>query len=140
MNPVVFAILAAVVFGLWTVFHKLASPYVGQVFGAILVSLTAVVLGGIIFFSKFKQEQLYSNPKGIIYLVLAGISAFFIDFLALKAYSGGLSVAIGGPIIIGGSIAIAVIIGFIMGDSISISKIAGILFLILGAAILAAYS
>ena len=52
MNPILFAILAAGSFGLWTVFHKLASPYVNQIFGAIIVSLTAVIFGAIVFLFK----------------------------------------------------------------------------------------
>lgn len=140
MSPIIFAILAAVTFGLWTIFHKLASPYVNQVFGAILVSITAVLFGSIVFFSELKEGHLYSNPKGILYLVLAGVSAFFIDFFALKAYSKGLPITIGGPIIIGGSIAIAIIVGFVLGDSVTLPKILGILLLVLGATILSVYS
>ncbi len=137
MNPIIFAILAAVSFGLWTVFHKLAAPYINQIFGAILVSFTAVVLGSIVLLPKIKDVQLFSDPKGVIFVVLAGLLAFGIDFFALQAYSKGLPLTIGGPIIIGGSIAIAVIIGFVLGDSITAMKILGILLLVGGAAILA---
>lgn len=65
MAPIIFAILAAVSFGSWTVFHKIASPYVNQIFGAILVSLTAVIFGAIVFFFKVKNEPLFTNPKGV---------------------------------------------------------------------------
>ncbi len=136
MNPYIFAILAALVLGLWTVFHKLASPYISQVLGAIIVSLAAVIVG-IIFFIKNKNIQFIVDIKGVIFVVLAGIMAFFIDFLALKAYSGGVPVSIGGPIIIGGSIAIAVAIGFLLGDSVTAAKILGIIFIVAGAIILA---
>jgi len=140
MNPITFAILAAVSFGLWTVFHKLASPYINQVFGAIIVSLTAVVVGSVILVSRVKGIQLVSDPKGIFFLILAGIAAFFIDFLALQAYSKGLPLTIGGPIIIGGSIVIAVLIGFVLGDTITALKVLGIALLIAGTVLLAAAS
>lgn len=78
-----------------------------------------------------------NNWKGIVFVVLAGIAAFFIDFLALSAYSKGLSVSVGGPIIIGGSIALATIIGFFMGDSISLLKIVALILIISGSGILA---
>jgi bacterial/archaeal transporter family protein len=139
MNPLIFAILAAITFGFWTIFHKLAAPYINQVFGAVLVSFTAVILGGLFLLSG-KTEKLYTNSKGIIFLILAGICAFAIDYFALKAYAKGLPVTIGGPIIIGGSIAIAVTIGFFMGDSVTLPKILGLTLLTLGASILAVYS
>lgn len=140
MNPVIFAILAAASFGLWTVFHKLASPYINQVFGAILVSLTAVIFGGLVFLFNARGVQLFSDPKGIFFIVLAGVAAFFIDFLALQAYSKGLSLTIGGPIIIGGSMAIAVAIGFFLGEPITAMKILGITLIVLGGVALATIS
>lgn len=140
MSPVLFAVLAAASFGLWTVFHKLASPYVNQIFGAILVSLAAVIFGALIFFTQTKGVKLFTDPKGIVFIILAGISAFFIDYLALQAYSKGLSLTIGGPIIIGGSMAVAVVVGFIMGEPLNLVKIAGILFIIVGGTILAIYA
>lgn len=137
MNPLMFAILAATSFGLWTVFHKLASPYVNQIFGAIVVSLTAVIFGGIVFLFNMKGIQLFSDSKGIIYIILAGIAAFFIDFLALQAYSKGLSLTIGGPIIIGGSMAIAVAVGFLLGEPITVLKTFGIALIVIGGIVLA---
>lgn len=140
MNPILFAILAAGSFGLWTIFHKLASPYVNQIFGAIIVSLTAVIFGTVVFLFRGRGVQLFTNPKGILFIVLAGIAAFFIDFLALQAYSRGLSLTIGGPIIIGGSMAVAVLIGFMLGEPITLMKILGIALIVAGGAVLAAIS
>jgi len=140
MNPIIFAVLAAGSFGLWTVFHKLASPYVNQIFGAIIVSLTAVIFGTVVFLFKARGAQLFSDPKGILFIVLAGIAAFFIDFLALQAYSRGLSLTIGGPIIIGGSMAVAILIGFVLGEPITLLKILGIALIVAGGAVLAGIS
>lgn len=140
MNPIAFAILAAVAFGAWTVFHKLASPYINQVFGAIIVSLTAVILGSFFLLPNLKQTQLFTNSKGITFLILAGVCAFFIDFFALQAYSKGLALTTGGPIIIGGSIAIATVIGFFFGDSVTTLKLVALALLVSGAALLAAVS
>lgn len=137
MNPITFAALGALSFGLWTVFHKLASPYINQVFGAIVVSAAAVVAGLIVLLPRLKQTELFTDYRGIVFLILAGVLAFFIDFFALKAYSGGLPVTIGGPIIIGGSIAVASVIGVILGDAITPLKLLALLLLLIGASILA---
>lgn len=139
MNPIIFAIAAAGAFGLWTIFHRLAAPYVNQVMGAILVSSVAIILGGLVWFFQKHPNQYVTDWRGWLFLILAGLMAFLIDFFALKTYGSGLSVTIGGPIIIGGSIAVATIIGFLIGDSITATKVLGILLLAGGAVILAMY-
>lgn len=137
MNPITFAVLGALSFGLWTVFHKLASPYINQVFGAIVVSATAVAAGLVVLLPRLKQTELFTDYRGIVFLIFTGILAFFIDFFVLKAYSGGLPVTIGGPIIIGGSIAVASVIGVLLGDAITPLKLLALLLLFIGASLLA---
>ncbi len=119
-------------------FEQLASNKVNYLFGAIVVSLTAVVAGLIFLLPRIKSIQLYSDPKGILFAVLAGICALAIDYFAFKAYGSGLAVSVAGPIIIGGSTAVAAVIGFTMGDSITWLKILGITLVVVGSGILAA--
>jgi len=136
MSPIIFAILAAVAFGFWTVFHKFASSYVDQVFGAIFISFVAVCAGLLVLAPRFKEVQLVSDSKGLYFLVGAGVCAFLLDFFVLQAYSRGLSISIGGPIVIGGSIAIAAVAGFLLGDSVTWEKLAGIALVLIGAVVL----
>ena len=140
ISGIVFSIIAAIAFGLWTVFHDQAAKHVNSLLGAIIVSLTAVILGMFLLLPHIKTTSLVSNPKGIIFAVLAGICALAIDYFALKAYGTGIEVSIAGPIIIGGSIVVASTIGFFMGDSISIAKIVGLIFVIVGSIVLAVAS
>ena len=140
MAPIIFAVLAAFSFGLWTVFHKLAAPHINQVLGAIIVSFVAVLFGLLSTILQPNQFRFEANQKGLLFVALAGVCAFLIDFFALKTYANGLPVTVGGPIIIGGSIAVAVVIGFFMGDSVTAMKIFGLLLLVAGAAILSAVS
>jgi transporter family protein len=140
---IIFAIIAAFAFGIWTVFHQKASSQINYLFGAIVVSLTAVVVGAILLLPKIKTTALYTNPKGILFAALAGVCALAIDYFALKAYGTGLSISIGGPIIIGGSVAIAAVIGFFfffLGESITIAKIIGLVLVIAGSGILARFA
>jgi len=102
------------------------------------VSLTAVVLGSIFLIPQLKDITFFTNQKGLIFVILAGLSAFFIDYFALKTYASGISISVGGPIIIGGSVLIAAIIGVaVLGESISLMKVAGITLVAAGAIILA---
>ena len=138
MNPgVLYAITAAFAFGAWTIFHQLASEKINNLFGAIIVSLSAVLLGLVFLLPKIKQVNLYSDPKGILFAVFAGICALAVDYFALKAYSSNLAISVVGPIIIGGSVAFAVLIGFFMGEPVTLMKALGLLLVIAGSAILA---
>ncbi|MCK5474870.1 MAG: hypothetical protein KAI53_05680 [Candidatus Aenigmarchaeota archaeon] len=138
MEPgIIFAVITAILFGFWTIFHDLAAGKINYLFGAILVSLTAAVLGFMLLLPQIKTTTLYSNPKGLLFVALAGVCALGIDYFALKTYGTGLPISVAGPIIIGGSIAIAAAIGFFMGESISLMKITGLLLVIIGSGILA---
>ncbi len=135
---IIFALIAAVAFGAWTVFEQLAANKINYLFGAIIVSLTAVIIGLIFLLPRIKTTQLYSDPKGFLFAFLAGVCALAIDYFAFKAYGSGLAVSVAGPIIIGGSTAVAAVIGFMMGDSITWLKLLGIILVIAGSGILAA--
>lgn len=140
MSPIYLAILAAVSFGLWTVFHKIAAPHINQIFGAVIVSAVAVIVGLLVLAPRFKSTELFNDWRGIFFVMLAGITAFFIDYLALSAYSKGLPVSVGAPVIIGGSIALASVIGFFMGESVNLTKILALILIISGSTILAYFS
>ncbi len=140
MNALVFAAIAAVFGGLLEVFRRIGSPYVDQIFGAVIISLVGVIIGGAALIRKMiEHKQLYTGTKGLVFLTLAGAMVFFIDYFALKAYAKGLSVSVGGPIIIGGSMAVAALVGLLLGESVTAIKIISLFLLILGAVLLGYY-
>ena len=96
-----------------------------------------MIFGLLLFLPKAKSVSLYSDPVGVVFLVLAGVCALGIDYFALKAYSSGLEVSVSGPIIIAGSIVVATMIGFMfLGETISIMKILALIMIIVGSIIL----
>lgn len=132
------ALFAACAMGFYTVFHAAASKLINNVLGAVLASVVAIFFGSIFVIPVLRQGSVAITPKGLFFIALSGICAFSVDYLVLRAFNHGLAVSIGGPIIIGGSIAIATLVGFISGDTISFMKIVGILLILLGASLLAA--
>jgi bacterial/archaeal transporter family protein len=136
---IVFAVIGAVSFGLWTVFHQQASAKIDPLLGAIVVSLTAALLGMFMLLPRIKSSIMH-EPKGILFALLAGAAALAIDYFALKAYGSGLHISIAGPIIMGGSIAFAALIGFFLGESVTAIKLFGIALVVAGSGILARVS
>jgi uncharacterized membrane protein len=133
---ILFAILAATAFGFWTVFHAQAANHINQLFGAVLISFTAVLIGTVLLLTQYKTVNGLWEPRGIAFAVCAGIMALGIDYFVLRAYSSDVPISIVGPIVIGGSIAIATIVGFFLGESITSPKVIGVLLVILGASLL----
>ncbi len=138
MASFIFAVFAAMSMGLWVVFNKVAAAHINQLLGAILLSITAVAVGGTVFLVRGPQAaRLITSPKGVVFIALAGAAAFSMDFLGLTAYSRGLPITVGGPIIIGGGIAVATLAGFSLGETVSVSKVLAIVLIGVGSALLA---
>ncbi len=135
-NWIIFAVITATAFWFWTFFHKLASPYINNLLGAVIVSLVAVIIGLIFFLPNMKSALLFTNYKGLIFVILAGICAIFIDYFALKTYWTNLPISIAWPIIMWWSIAVAVILGFFIWEIITIGKLSWIFLIIAWAIIL----
>ncbi len=141
MNPIFLAILAALSYGIWTVFHKIASTNIDKFLGSMILQIAAFSTAAVlVLYMKFTKHSFQITPKGVLLVILAGIAASFIDLLALAAYSKGLSISVGGPLIIGGAVAIAAIFGFAFGDAITPPKLFAIALIVAGASILAKFS
>ncbi len=141
-TPVIYALIAGCSFGMWFVFHKLASGHVAQLFGAVTISFIAVLFGALIWAGRgFQIEDYQFSYKGLLFVILAGVAAFCIDYFSLQAFSKGLSVSIGAPLIVGLSTAIPVLVGILfLGETITIVKALAIGFIALGAILLSAIS
>jgi len=133
---ILFAIITATALGFWTFFHKLASPHVNSLFWAIIISLTAVIIGAIFLVPNIKITTLYSDVKGVIFLVLSGVSVITIDYFALKTYWTNIPISIAWPIIMWGSIVIAIILGLCIWEQMTLLKLLGISLIAIGTVIL----
>lgn len=134
---ILFALFAAVIFGVYSVLQKQASKSVNPLLVAIIISFTAMLLGILLILPSI-NTNLFTDYRGIIFAILAGCCALGLAFFAVSAYSSGLQISIVGPIIFGGGVAAAAILGILLGEPISTLKIVGILLAIAGAGILAA--
>jgi len=136
MSAVFYAVIAAVAAGFYSYFQRMASPSVNQLFGALLVSATALAIAALLISSQLQRIQLFTNPVGIWFLLGAGAAAFSIDYFTLQAYSKGLPISVGAPIGIAGGIATAVVIGLLLGEQLSLAKLTGLVLVVLGGIVL----
>ncbi|OGG73017.1 hypothetical protein A3A38_00910 [Candidatus Kaiserbacteria bacterium RIFCSPLOWO2_01_FULL_53_17] len=132
-----FAIFGAVSSALWVTFHFEAARKVSPVLGASIVSIVAVVIGLLILAYKGNVDVFGVSRKGIMFLVLVGIAAFASDYFALRTFASDLPLSIGGPIFVGGGVALAALIGLVLGEALTWQVALGIILVASGSALIA---
>ncbi len=130
----IYAIGAAILYGLHQIFTKLASPHIGDGLGGFLVEMTAamticVYLMYLRFFGKWNQN---ADWHGVFYSMLTGlcVGVGTIFFFQLFQKGGPLSAV---PIVLAGGAALMALIGiFIFHEPVTLKNILGISFAIVG--------
>lgn len=85
---------------------------------------------------KIGGQNFHVSNKGIFYAILAGVLVGLSEILAFYLFSRGISVSVGAPIIIGGSVVFAVLLGLFIGEKINLYQILAIILIIIGIVIL----
>lgn len=134
MNWIYLAVITASFYALYNVFIKLASGHIYEITGAVILQIVAALLGGgLLLYLRMKNIPMEISAKGIWLSVIAGIFVGLAEIFSFIVFSRGVSASAGIPVIIGGSVLFAAIIGFIfLKDSLSISNIIGLLLIIAG--------
>src|SRR5690625_7814480 len=104
--------IAAFMFGMYNVFIKLSSSHIEAVLGAVVLQFVAAFIGlALLIYMKFSGAHIFSTPKGIGLAVGAGIAIGVVEILTFFIFGRGLEVAVGNPLIIGGSLIVTTEIG-----------------------------
>ncbi len=138
MNWLFFALLTAFSFGLYNFFIKVASGSINQILGAVLLQLVAVIAGlAVLAYLKISNQNIEYTTKGIYYSCLAGLFVGIAEILTFYVFSKGVPASVGTPVIIGGSIVAATILGILfLKEQMSLIQILGILMITGGVALL----
>ena len=114
--PYVLLALAAVMFGLYNVFIKLSADHIQAVLGAVVLQFVAAFLGLglLLYFKHSEQLVLHVTPRGVSLAVLAGVSIGIVEILTFVIYGRGVAVAVGNPLIVGGSLLVTTGIGWLV--------------------------
>ncbi len=139
MHWLTFAILAATSFGFYNFFTKLASDKLSPTIALMIITGTSFVVAlvaTLVF--KFTGQSLSFSKNDILFPILAGLFSGVAEILFLFMFSKNAPLSLGNPIVVGGTIVVAVILGLlILREPLNIVKVSGIVVTLIGLALLA---
>ena|SRR5690625_3053396 len=138
--PIFLLALAAIMFGLYNVFIKLSADYIQAILGAVVLQFVAAFLGlGLLLYMKYANDlPISATPRGVTLAVLAGVAIGLVEILTFIIYGRGVPVAVGNPLIIGGSLVVTTGIGILLlRESVTPAQLIAIAMVTGGIALLA---
>lgn len=132
--------VAALMFGLYNVFIKLSSDHINPVLGAVVLQFMAAFLGlGLLLYLRGTGDAVLKvSSRGVWLAVLAGIAIGLVEILSFFVYGRGVPVAVGNPLIIGGSLIITTGVGiFLLREVMNPLQLTAVGLIILGVVLLA---
>ena len=135
MNRLLLALLAAFCFGAYNVFMKIASGYIHEITGAVILQFVAAIAGlAILLYIKYGTNEVITiSQKGIMYSVLAGLCVGGAEIVSFIVFGKGVPASTGIPIIIGGAIVVGTVIGMLfLKEKITTFHVLGTVLIILG--------
>lgn len=138
MNWVPLAILTAGAFALYNFFIKLGSGRIHEVLGAVVLQVSAAVLGaGFALALRLSGRPLPSTGRGLLWSVLAGVAVGIAEVLTFLVFSRGAPVSLGTPVILGGSVVgVAVLGALVLREPLRLPQLAGMVLIVAGIALL----
>lgn len=108
--------LAALMFGLYNVFIKVSSDHINPILGAVVLQFVAAFLGLalLLLVRASSGEALQVSARGIWLAVAAGVAIGMVEILSFFVYGRGVPVAVGNPLIIGGSLVVTTGVGILL--------------------------
>ena len=132
--------LAALMFGLYNIFIKMSADHIHAVLGAVILQFVAAFLGlaVLLYMRHATHTEFNITNRGITLAVLAGIAIGLVEMLTFYVYGRGIPVALGNPLIIGGSLIVTTGIGItLLREQVSAIQLSAIALIIIGVAIMA---
>ena len=138
MGWILLALLTALFYGAYNFFIKVSSGHINQIAGAVILQLVAMLIGaGVLFFLKITNSAIEISNKGIFYAVLAGVFVGLAEIMTFFVFSKGVSVSMGLPVIIGGSVVFGSLLGILfLKETLTPIHLLAILLIIIGIVLL----
>lgn len=136
------ALATAVAFGVYNFAIKLASSRMDQVLGAVTLQLVAALLGGsFALLLRLGGRDFAISGTGLGWACVAGAAVGVAEILTFLVFLRGAPVSIATPIIMGGSVVVAALLGLIfLRESLGPLQLGGVVLVAAGVALLSAGS
>lgn len=134
MSWIYLALITACFYALYNIFIKMASAHIHEVTGAVILQIVAFILGvAWLIYLKINHVHAEVTSRGIWLAVLAGIFVGLAEIFSFIVFSKGVPASAGVPVIIGGSVLMAAVIGFLwLKESLTLTNVIGLILIIGG--------
>lgn len=132
--------VAAAMFGLYNVFIKVSADDIHEVLGAVVLQVVAALIGlALLLYLKVTQDTpLHVTGRGVALASLAGLAIGLVEILSFFIYARGVPVAVGNPLIVGGSLVVTTGVGILLlREMVTPVQVAGIALIAAGIALFA---
>ncbi|MFW0862420.1 MAG: EamA family transporter [Candidatus Komeilibacteria bacterium] len=138
MAWVLFGILAAVSFGFYNFFTKISADKLNPIIALVFITGSSFLVALVIaLLFKLSGQELVLSKNSISIPILAGVFTGIAEMFYLFMFTKGAPLSIGNPLVVGGTIIVAVLLGMIIiKEPLSWVKAIGILVTLLGVIIL----
>ena len=139
MNWLPLALLTALCLAIYNFFIKLASNHLPAVVGAVTLQLVAAALGAAWLLKlKLQGQPLPLTSKGLGLAALAGLGVGLAEILTFVVFQRGVAVAVGTPVIVGGSVLLTAVLGaVVLREALTLAQAGGLVLIVAGIVLLA---
>jgi bacterial/archaeal transporter family protein len=138
MSWLIFALLATVGFGVYNFFTKISADKLSAPVALVVITGSAflVALIGVLIF-KFSGQDVSFSGNALIFPIFAGVSTGIAELFYLLMFVNKAPLIIGNPLVVGGTVLVALILGMIfLKEHISIVSGMGVFFVLMGIVLL----
>jgi len=132
--------LAALMFGIYNVFIKLSADHIQAVLGAVVLQLVAALIGLAMLSYLYLGNVTTFNvtARGLWLSVLAGVAIGVVEIVSFLIYARGMAVAVGNPLIVGGSLMVTTAVGvWLLREQLSLLQLSSVGLIMAGITLLA---
>lgn len=133
------ALLTALCLAGYNFFIKLAAEHLPPAVGAVVLQLVAAGLGAAwLLRLKLAGQPLPISGRGLGLAALAGLSVGLAEILTFVVFKRGVPASVGTPVIVGGSVLLAALLGLgLLREGLTLPQAGGLGLIVAGIALLA---
>ncbi len=139
LNWLPLALLTALCLAGYNFFIKLAANHLPPAVGAVVLQLVAAALGAAWLLKlRLQGQPIIMTGTGLGLAALAGLSVGVAEILTFVMFSRGLPASVGTPVLVGGSVLLAALLGLVvLRETLTLGQASGLVLIVVGIVLLA---